>query len=55
MSQHKTEMAPRRSRLDHAIIASIVAMAAMNVIVLAQQLQVVPQFAAAIASGSGLA
>jgi hypothetical protein len=55
MSQHKTEMAPRRSSLDRAIIASVIAMAAMNVIVLAQQLQAVPQFAIGLVSGSGLA
>lgn len=40
----------RRSKLDKAIIASLAAMAAMNLFVLVQQFQAEPAFAAAQAS-----
>lgn len=41
-----TRSAPRRSKLDNAIVASIAAMAAMNILVLTQQTQPAPAFAA---------
>lgn len=56
MSQQPSDPAPkRRSSLDRAIFLSIAAMAAMNVIVLAQQLSTVPQLAASTLAGLGLA
>jgi len=42
-----TRSATRRSKLDNAIIASIAAMAAMNIFVLTYQTQPAPAFAAA--------
>jgi hypothetical protein len=45
-----TRSATRRSKLDNAIIASLAAMAAMNLFVLTQQFQPAPAFAAAQAS-----
>lgn len=55
MSQRSQEPATKRpSPLDRAIVYSIAAMLAMNVIVLAQQLTV-PQFAASTFAGLGLA
>lgn len=39
-----------RSKLDNAIVASLVAMAAMNIFVLTQQLQPAPALAAMQAS-----
>lgn len=56
MSQRQSDSATkRRSPLDRAILLSIAAMAAMNIIVLAQQLSTVPQLAASTLAGLGLA
>jgi hypothetical protein len=46
--------APRKP-LDRAILASVLAMAAMNIFVLAQQLQPAPMFAAVDAAETGRA
>ena len=43
------------SSLDRAVVYSIAAMVAMNVIVFAQQLESVPQLAASTFAGLGLA
>jgi hypothetical protein len=45
-----TLSASRRSKLDNAILASLAAMAAMNIFVLTQQFQPAPVFAVAQAS-----
>lgn len=45
----------RRSKLDNAIVASLAAMAAMNLFVLTQQMQPAPAFAAAQASEAQIA
>jgi hypothetical protein len=42
-----TRSASRRSKLDNAIIASLAAMAAMNIFALTYQVQPAPAFAAA--------
>jgi hypothetical protein len=56
MSQRQPEQAPKRpSSLDRAVVYSIAAMVAMNVIVLAQQLYSVPELAVSTFAGLGLA
>ncbi|MFM5930823.1 MAG: hypothetical protein ACKOPQ_07940 [Novosphingobium sp.] len=56
MSQRQSDSAQNsRSSLDRAILLSVAAMASMNVIVFAQQLQSVPQLAASTLAGLGLA
>jgi hypothetical protein len=47
MSPFTSKNSERRSLLDRAIIASVIAMAAMNVLVLSQQLQAEPTFVVA--------
>ncbi|MCW1402580.1 hypothetical protein OKA06_09650 [Novosphingobium sp. MW5] len=56
MSQRQPEPVRKSpSSLDRAVVYSIAAMVAMNVIVFAQQLQSVPQLAANTFAGLGLA
>lgn len=57
MSQHSLEPASmhRRSKLDRAIVASVIAMGAMNILFLAGQLQASPLHALAGINGTGLA
>lgn len=50
-----TRSATRRSKLDNAIIASIAAMAAMNIFALTYQAQPAPAIAAAQISGASTA
>jgi len=50
-----TSTSSRRKPLDRAILASVLAMVAMNIFVLAQQLQPAPIFAAIDAAETGRA
>ena len=43
----QTAKPARRSTLDRAVLASVIAMAAMNILVLAQQMQTSPLLSAA--------